>query len=128
MAGVVSISSSGDFSKMNKFLKAMAEEREFARIEEFASRGVEALAAATPVRTGATAASWDYTITRSGGDVRIDWTNSNEHDGFNVAIGLQYGHGTGTGGYVPAVDYINPVMKDVFQQIADEVWGEVERA
>lgn len=128
MAGVVSISSSGDFSNMNKFLKAMAEEREFARIEEFASRGVEALAAATPVRTGKTASSWDYQITRSGGDVRIDWINTNENDGFNVAIGLQYGHGTGTGGYVPAIDYINPVMQGVFQQIADEVWGEVQNA
>ncbi len=113
---------------MEKFLQAMAEEREFARIEEFAARGVEALAAATPVRTGATAAAWDYEIERGGGNVTINWTNSNENDGFNVAVGLQYGHGTGTGGYVPAIDYVNPAMRDVFQQIADEVWGEVERA
>lgn len=125
---VVSISSTGNFDRMNRFLKAMAAEEEFARIEEFAARGVEALAAATPVDTGTTAASWTYEIVRGGGNVAIYWSNTNENDGFNVAVGLQYGHGTGTGGYVPAIDYVNPAMAPVFQQIADEVWGEVERA
>ena len=128
MAGVVSITTTGEATRMKQFLKAMAEQKEFSRIEEFAEKGVEALAANTPVRTGQTAASWNYEITIGGGDVRIDWYNTNENNGFNVAIGLQYGHGTGTGGYVPGIDYINPVMRDVFQQIADEVWKEVENA
>lgn len=128
MAGIVSISSTGGFERMNKFLKDMAAQKEFERINEFAQRGVDALAAATPVRTGTTAASWEYEVTIGGGNVRIDWRNTNENNGFNVAVGLQYGHGTGTGGYVPAIDYINPAMKDVFQSCADAVWQEVENA
>lgn len=125
---LVSFSSTGNFNRMEKFLKAMAEEREFAKIEAFAARGAEALAAATPVDTGTTAASWTYEIERSGGSVTIHWINTNEVNGFNVAVGLQYGHGTGTGGYVPAIDYINPAMQPILQEAADAVWGEVERA
>ena len=125
---VVSFSHRGNFNNMDKFLKAMKEQREFQRLEALAQQGVDALAAATPVRTGRTADSWSYQISLSSSEVRIDWINDNENKGFNIAIGLQYGHGTGTGGYVQGIDYINPAMRPTFEAIAEQVWREVVNA
>ena len=85
--------------------------------------GVEALRANTPVRTGLTAASWSYKVETKGSSVTITWSNSNvTRDGQPIAIMLQYGHGTGTGGYVVGRDYINPAMKPVFEEIESRVW------
>lgn len=95
-------------------------------LESCGKEGVDALRSNTPVRTGVTAASWDYTIERSRSKTSICWTNSNvTRDGQPIAILLQYGHGTGTGGYVVGKDYINPSMKPVFDKIADKVWKAV---
>lgn len=58
----------------------------------------------------------------------IWWLNTNVNSGFNVAIGLQYGHGTGSGAWVAGRDYINPALKPIFDEIADAVWKEVQRA
>ena len=49
-------------------------------------------------------------------------------NGFPVAIMLQYGHGTGTGGYIQGIDYINPAIQPIFDRIANQVWGEVVSA
>lgn len=112
----------GSFKHMEKFLKAMKDQKEYDQLEAYAKRGVDALASATPVRTGKTASSWTYEIHRSKSEVKITWINTNTNKGFNVAVGLQYGHGTGTGGYVQGIDYINPAMRPVFDEIADGVW------
>lgn len=90
-------------------------------------RGVDALAAATPTDTGKTAASWRYRIVKERGSYRIEWWNSNNDRGAVVALLLQYGHGTGTGGYVSGIDYINPALKPIFDQIADDVWKQVTK-
>jgi hypothetical protein len=82
----------------------------------------------TPVDTGLTATSWGYEITNEPGKVTISWTNYNREGGALVAILLQYGHGTGTGGYVAGRDYINPAIKPIFDQIAEEVWRRVTSA
>lgn len=119
---------SGDFKNLEKFLKAMKQRKQYERLEAFAQQGVDALAAATPTRTGATAAAWRYEIQISSSEVRIDWINDNENKGFNIAVGLQYGHGTGTGGYVNGIDYINPAMQPTFEAIAEKVWQEVVNA
>ena len=84
-----------------------------------------ALRSATPVDSGETAASWDYEIEMNGDKKAIYWTNSNINDGVPIAVILQYGHGTGTGGYVQGRDYINPTMQTIFDQIADDAWKEV---
>jgi hypothetical protein len=93
-----------------------------------AQKGVQALAAATPVESGLTANSWGYEIKRSRSSFQIIWTNSHVESGFPVAIGLQYGHGTGTGGYVRGRDYINPAMQPIFEQILADIWTEVTTA
>lgn len=96
-------------------------------LEREARKGVNALKSATPVRTGLTANSWTYEIERGRGNSRIIWSNTNTNGGYNIAIILQYGHGTGTGGYVSGIDYINPAIRPVFDDIANTVWKEVIR-
>lgn len=110
-----------------KWLKSMANGDEFRAIESGAQSGVSALKAATPARTGVTAASWSTTVLIRTSGAKITWNNSHINKGFNVAAGIQYGHGTGTGGYVQGEDYINPAMANIFKMIADSVWGVVTR-
>ena len=57
--------------------------------------------------------------------ISLVWYNTNINDGVPIALILQTGHGTRTGGYVRGIDYINPAMKPVFDEIANEVWKEV---
>ena len=78
--------------------------------------------------SGLTAQSWDYEICNEQGKVSIFWKNSNQNQGVPIAVIIQYGHGTGNGGYVEGVDYINPALKPIFEQIAGKVWKEVTRA
>lgn len=118
----------GDFRNTDRFLKRMSK-FDFANVlKSVAQKGVQALAAATPVDSGLTANSWGYEIQRSRSSFSITWTNSHVESGFPVAIGLQYGHGTGTGGYVRGRDYINPAMRPIFEQILADLWTEVTTA
>lgn len=121
-------SSSGDFKKTEKFLKALSEADNFKALDTFGRQGVAALSAATPVESGETAASWDYEITRTRKNWTIAFTNSHMAGSVPVAILLQYGHGTGTGGYVQGRDYINPAIQPIFDRIADEAWKAVTSA
>lgn len=117
----------GNFNKTENFLKR-ASRFDIRRIlERYAKEGVAALSAATPVDSGLTASSWDYEITINRGSYVISWTNSNINNGVPIAIILQYGHGTGTGGWVEGRDYINPAMQPIFDKIADEAWREVTK-
>lgn len=112
----------GDFEKTAKFLTRAQKRTYLDHLKEYGARGVEALSAATPVDSGKTASSWDYTITQGNGYVEICWSNSNVNKGVNIAVILQYGHGTRHGGYVEGIDYINPAMRPIFEAIADEAW------
>jgi hypothetical protein len=97
-------------------------------LDAAAKMGVNALASAVPKDSGLAADSWNYEVKNSRGSVSITWTNNDVENGFPVAIMLQYGYGTGTGGYVQGRDYINPAMKPVFDDIADQVWRAVTSA
>ena len=88
---------------------------------------MEALSNATPKDTGRTASSWNYSIERENGIWKICWNNTNANDGVNIALILQLGHATGTGGYVEGYDYINPTMRPVFDMIANKAWEEVTK-
>lgn len=122
-----SLGSSGSFKNLERFLAGSVSNKTYFGLEALAQRGVNALASATPVDSGLTANSWTYEIKRSKGYVTIEWHNTNVNDGANVAILLQYGHGTGTGGYVRGRDYINPAIQPEFDNIADQVWKEVTK-
>jgi hypothetical protein len=119
---------SGSTKNTESFLHKLAKLDISSVMESCGRLGVNALAHATPVDSGLASQSWDYEVSSSGGQVQITWTNSDDENGFPVAIMLQYGYGTGTGGYVQGQDYINPAMKPVFDQIADKVWKAVTSA
>lgn len=125
MPKMLSIRYKGDFSKTTNWLKKHRRLNFLRSLNKYGERGVRALSDATPRDTGTTADSWGYTIEAEEGSVKIIWTNSNINNGVNIAIILQYGHGTGTGGYVQGVDYINPAMKPIFEGIAKAAWEEV---
>lgn len=115
----------GDFRKTERFL-TRAQKAEFLRnLEGFGQRGVLALASATPIESGETALSWGYEIVSGPSGASIYWSNDNIQNGVNIAVILQYGHGTGTGGYVQGRDYINPAIRPIFDEIAEQAWKEV---
>lgn len=115
----------GDFAHTERFFKKASERSYLHVLEKYGRAGVEALASATPIDSGKTASSWSYEIEQKNGQYAIYWTNSNINDGVNIAVILQYGHGTGTGGYVAGTDYINPAIRPIFDEIANNAWKEV---
>jgi hypothetical protein len=123
---IVQITSTGSFNKTDAFLSRMSRGDIFSALDIYARRGVAALAAATPSESGLTAASWDYDIKKSGRSWTISWLNRHvDKTGTPIAIMLQFGHGTGTGGYVQGRDYINPAIRPIFDEIEQAVWREV---
>ena len=115
----------GDFRHTEAFFKKASDRSYLHTLKKYGQAGVDALASATPKESGATAAAWSYEIVPSDGGYSIYWSNSNINKGVNIAVILQYGHGTGTGGYVKGRDYINPAIRPIFDQIANEAWKEV---
>lgn len=117
----------GDFSKLTRFLERAKEAVRLGDLDKYGREGVAALASVTPVESGLTATSWYYKITNKDGQVRIGFYNSNVQNGVPIAIILQYGHATGTGGWVEGRDYINPAVQPLFDEIVKKAWGEVIR-
>ena len=125
---MITIRQEGDFSKLSSYFEKLKEVVKFGILDKYGRAGVEALSSATPIgETGETADSWYYKISRTETSVSIIFCNSNvTPNGTPIAILLQYGHGTRNGGYVEGVDYINPAIVPIFEEIADEAWREVK--
>lgn len=124
---VVQMSEKGDFKKTFKFLKAMQEKKFLSNLNKYGERGVQLLSENTPRDTGLTASSWYYKIEDDGETLTLTWYNSNvKKDYFNVALMLQYGHATKNGGWVEGIDYINPALKPLFDEMEKDIWEEVK--
>ena len=124
---MITIKARGDFRKTESFFNRLIKADYLSILSKYGRRGVDALAAATPADSGRTASSWEYQIVDSGDSASIVWSNTNVNKGVNIAVILQYGHGTRNGGYVQGRDYINPAMQPIFDEIANEAWMEVIR-
>ena len=125
--GVITFKHKGNFINTERFMKKTLR-RDYMRIlRQYGEKGVEMLAAATPVDTGKTASSWNYKIIDDGATIHITWNNSNDNDGVSVVMLLVYGHGLSNGGYVPGNDFVTPVMKDLLQEMAKKAWREVTK-
>lgn len=124
---MISFRQKGDFSKLTRYLERVKEAARLSILDKYGREGVAALSSATPVDTGETANSWFYEIERSTGSATITFCNSHINKGVPIAIILQYGHGTGTGGWVEGRDYINPAIQPIFDEIASEAWKEVTK-
>jgi hypothetical protein len=123
----IKISSKGDFGKIERFFKNTINSNFINALDKYAKEGVSALASATPIDSGETKNSWTYKVEKYSGGAKIIWLNTNVINGVPIAIILQYGHGTGNGGYVEGRDYINPALRPVFDKIANEAWREVTK-
>lgn len=123
--GFIRFNHKGNFSRTEKFLKKSLGRDYRSVLEKYARQGVEALSRATPKESGQTAASWYYEIIQNGSGLSIHWSNSKVNKGVNIALILQYGHGTRNGGYVQGRDYINPALRPIFDQLAEAAWKEV---
>lgn len=117
----------GDFSKLTSYFERVKEVVKLGDLDKYGREGVAALESATPVDTGLTASSWRYEIDHGKDSVSISFYNDNIQNGVPIAIILQYGHGTRNGGWVQGRDYINPVIRPLFDKIADEAWKEVTK-
>jgi hypothetical protein len=126
-SSLITFRQKGDFSKASRYFERLKEAAKLGVLDKYGREGVAALASATPTETGLTASSWTYEIERKGNSVSIVYKNSNINKGVPIAVILQYGHGTGTGGWVQGRDYINPAIQPVFDRIADEAWKEVTK-
>ena len=124
---MISFRHKGNFSKSSQYLRRVKEAIRLGALDKYGNEGVAALASATPTDSGETAASWYYRIENNTGSVAIYFLNSNINDGVPIAVILQYGHGTGTGGWVAGRDYINPAIRPIFDKILNDVWREVTR-
>jgi hypothetical protein len=123
---MIEVKASGDFNQTEKFLAMMKQGEVFSILEQYGQIGRDALSAATPIDSGLTAESWTYEVINKKGVYEIIWRNTNLKNGIPVAILIQYGHATGTGGWVEGLDYVNPVIRPLFKQIADDVWERVK--
>lgn len=124
---MISFRQRGDFSKTTRYLERVKEAIHLGLLDKYGREGVVALSSATPVESGLTASSWYYEIDNKSGSAAIIFYNSHINKGVPIAIILQYGHGTGTGGWVEGRDYINPAIQPVFDRLADEAWKEVTK-
>ena len=124
---MITFKQKGNFSKLNRYLERVKEVAKIGSLDKYGQAGVEALSSATPTDTGLTASSWYYKIERTKTSATIQFLNSNINDGVPIAVILQYGHGTGTGGWVEEQDYINPAIQPIFDEIANEAWKEVTK-
>lgn len=125
---MISFRQKGDFSKLTRFLERAKEAVHLGDLDKYGREGVAALASATPVDSGKTATSWYYEIENKKGQVSIKFNNSNIQNGVPIAIIIQYGHATGTGGWVEGRDYINPSIRPIFDEILNKTWREVTKS
>lgn len=121
---MIRITSSGDLRKTDAFLKRLQKRDIYSDLDRYGQMGVDVLSNATPIDSSLTANSWKYRVIK-GKRPGIEWYNTNVVGGIPVVILIQYGHGTGTGGYVQGRDFINPSIKPIFDKIVADVWKKV---
>ena len=124
---MLKITQKGNFNNLSSFLIKCKNPIDENILRKYGLRGVKALTDATPRKTGLTAASWEYEVIKTNKRAELLFYNTNIQNGAKIAIILQYGHATKNGAWVEGKDYINPVIKPLFEEMADEVWKEVTR-
>ena len=125
---MITIKQKGDFAKLTRYLERMNKKARMIDLDKYGQEGVSALSLATPIDSGLTANSWGYKITNNKGRAEIAFFNTNIQNGVPIAIILQYGHGTRTGGWVQGRDYINPAIQPIFDKLANDAWKEVTKS
>lgn len=121
----ITFESKGDFSKGTKYLKELKQKSRLQKLDKYGRMGVDALKEATPKDTGLTAKSWTYETKMTGNKCTLEWKNTNVNNGVSIALIIDMGHATGTGGWVEGRHYIDPALQPIFNKICEEAWKEV---
>lgn len=91
-------------------------------INTIGSKGLSRLISATPKRSGGTASSWDMEVEKTQNGLNLYYSNSKKvSDGTPLVVLIVNGHGTGTGGYIPANDFVSPIIDSISKEIMREV-------
>lgn len=117
----------GSFDRTRIYLKRLSNNNAaiMSILTKYGEKGVRQLKEATPKKTGTTAESWTYRIDKRSDGYDLQFINTNVNNGVNIAVILQYGHGTNYGGYVQGIDYINPVIEPIFKEIDEAIKQEL---
>lgn len=115
----------GNFRKFQSFSERLLEIVKLGKLDKYGRAGVDALSSATPVDSGETSKSWSYEISRRRNRVILSFRNSNMAGNVPVAIILQYGHATRSGGWIEGRDFINPAIQPIFDAMIKDIWSEV---
>jgi hypothetical protein len=117
----------GSFDRTRLYLKRLSNNNAaiMSILTKYGEKGVRQLKEVTPKKTGTTAESWTYRIDKRSDGYDLQFINTNVNNGVNIAVILQYGHGTNYGGYVQGIDYINPVIEPIFKEIDEAIKQEL---
>lgn len=125
---MLSVTVSGHFDRTEGFLARLLRTDIRSKLEAIGKQGVSALTALTPKDSGITASVWGYVVEGRNGVWSLSWTNSNINKGVPIAIILEHGHATGTGGWVRGRSYIPRALHPIMDKLADEAWKAVTSA
>lgn len=118
----VNITSSGNFSNLERWATKMSTEDFTSVLKSAAQLGKSEFIKNTPVESGKSANAWDYKIEKTSTGASLEYSNSNvTKNGVPVVILINYGHGTGTGGYIRPIPFIQNVVKSIEEQISKDV-------
>ena len=112
----------GKFENASKWLQKSRNSAIKYAFRTYGEAGVTALMEATPKRSGETAYAWEYRIVENSKGIELVFVN-NAHPELevNLAMLIQLGHATGTGGYVPPVNYIRPAIFPIYKKAGEEL-------
>ncbi len=122
----ITVSYKGDLKNTMNFLKS-SKRIKMKNVEYFAELCIERLKEETPVKTGLTRDSWEYTIERDSKGVIVNINNTNIQNGINIAVLLDMGHATKDGHYISGLHFINPIINYTFREIIDNTWKELNK-
>lgn len=124
MSKAITFETKGDFKFTMRFLKKISSVAFYKKLEQYAKEGVEALANATPKKTGDLALRYSYEIDVGIDSTTITWHNDKMINGQSLVLMLNYGHGTRNGGWVNGLNFVDPAMAPVFEKMAENLWKE----
>lgn len=124
---MIHINTKGDFSSTEFFFKTISKKSSniLRILEKYGRKGVDALSSVTPIKTGKTASSWEYKITKKNNYFVLSWNNTNVVNGIPIVILLDEGHSTSQGVYIQGKNFINPTIQPIINKISKEIWKEV---
>lgn len=119
-----------NFNKTISWLSKKAKLNLDASLKKAGEDGVAYFAEVTPIgETGDTSRMWKYRVTKTGrGMYNLIWYNAAHPEaGIPIPILLEYGHGTGTGGYVPGRHFLSPASSKAFNNAKNILGKEVTK-